>query len=250
MKIPFNPIDRSKEAESLVMQDERRLYHKFRGAPYYGGIATADAVGCSFLCAYCWNYSRNKNPSRFGRFYSPEEIADKLLAIGRRRSFRLFRITGSEPILGERSLNHLIKVIDTILDADPRAKFILETNGLMPGYKEALARRLRFSRILVRISLKGVDPGTFEKISGAGKEFFGYPLAALKNLEEKGVCTWPALMADLFSKAQIEKLKRVLRESGIHSRLELEGLEGYPFVLANLKRRGIFFHKDCGNGVP
>ena len=239
MNIPFDPIQRSIETEQVVMRGKKRLYHKFRAAPYYGGIATADAIGCSFLCAFCWNYKRNENPGRFGRLYSPEDVAENLIKIGRRRSFSLFRITGSEPVLGESSFNHLFKVIEIIINAEPHSKFILETNGLMLGYKEGLAQRLNFPQLLVRIALKGVDPGSFEKISGAKKEFFHYPLQALKILEKLGVKAWPALMEDLFSNPQIEKLKHSLQEFGIESELELEYLERYPFVLENLKQRGL-----------
>jgi uncharacterized Fe-S cluster-containing radical SAM superfamily protein len=244
MNFPFDALQRSEETECLVMSGEKRLYHKFRAAPYYGGIATADAVGCSFLCAYCWNYGRNEDPARFGRFFSPEEVTDQLLEIARRRSFRLFRVTGSEPVLGETSFHHLIKVIALVLEAEPRSNFVLETNGLMLGYKKELAEKLNFPRLLVRTAIKGVNPESFEKITGAGKEFFGYPLLALRFLEERGVRAWPALMEDLFSKLQIGDLKKTLREHGIHADLELESLEGYPFVLENLKRRGIPIQKD------
>jgi len=244
LNIPFDALQRSEETERLVMRGEKRLYYKFRAAPYYGGIATADAVGCSFLCAYCWNYGRNEDPIRFGRFFSPEDVADKLLEIARRRSFSLFRVTGSEPILGEASFEHLIKVIEIILNAEPRSKFVLETNGLTLGYKEELAQRLRFSRLLVRIAVKGVNPESFEKITGARKEFFRYSLLALRTLEQLGARAWPALMEDLFSKSQIEELKKTLREHRINSDLELESLEGYPFVLENMKRRGIFLQND------
>jgi uncharacterized Fe-S cluster-containing radical SAM superfamily protein len=244
LNIPFDALQRSEETERLVMRGKKRLYYKYRAAPYYGGIATADAVGCSLLCAYCWNYGRNEDPIRFGRFFSPEDVADKLLEIARRRSFSLFRVTGSEPILGEASFEHLIKVIEIILNAEPRSNFVLETNGLMLGYKEELAQRLRFSRLLVRIAVKGVHPESFEKITGARKEFFRYPLLALRTLEQLGARAWPALMEDLFSKSQIEELKKTLGEYRINSDLELESLEGYPFVLENMKRRGIFLQND------
>ena len=225
------------------MNGKKRLYSKYRAAPYYGGIATADAVGCSFLCAYCWNYSRNEDPTRFGRFFSPENVAFKLLEIARKRSFSLFRVTGSEPILGETSFNHLIDVIELILDAQPGSNFILETNGLMLGYKKELARRLNLPRVLVRIAIKGVNPESFEKISGAERRFFRYPLFALRALEQMGVKAWPALMEDLFSELQIGDLKKTLRDQGINSNLELERMEAYPFVLENLKRRGIFYDR-------
>lgn len=239
LSLPFDPVRRSEEAEKLVMKGESRRYLKFRAAPYYGGIATADAVGCSFLCAYCWNYGRNENPSRLGNFYSPEEVADKLLDISRRRHFHLFRITGSEPILGKASFRHLVKVVQIVLQASPQANFILETNGLMLGYREDFADQLNFRNLLVRIAIKGVDPASFERISGAQRDFFIYPLLSLKKLETQGVRAWPAVMEDLFSQAEINKLKKTLRENEIRAELELERLEPYPFVLENLKKRGL-----------
>lgn len=239
LNIPFDALRRSEETESLVMNGKKRLYQKFRAAPYYGGIATADAIGCSFLCAYCWHYGRNEDPSRFRRFFSPSEVANNLLAIARRHAFNLFRVTGSEPLLGEASFEHLLEIIEMILTAEPQANFILETNGLILGYQEEFARRLRFGRLSVRVAIKGFNQASFEKISGARKEFFRYPFVALKNLERNGVRVWPALMEDLFTDTETNELKKTLREYDIHSDLELERLEGYPFVLENMKRRGI-----------
>ncbi len=87
---PFDPVERAEEVELLVLKDGKRLYYRFRAAPYYGGIATADAIGCSFLCAYCWNYFRNLNPARFNKFYSSQQVASNLLNIARRIAFYLF----------------------------------------------------------------------------------------------------------------------------------------------------------------
>lgn len=239
LSLPLDPIRRSEEAEKLVMRGESRSYYKFRAAPYYGGIATADAIGCSFLCAYCWNYGRNENPARFGNFYSPEDVGDKLLEISRRRHLHLFRITGSEPILGEASFQHLLKVIEIIFQEFPHAKFILETNGLMLGYREDFAEQLKFRNLLIRIAIKGVDPGSFEKIAGVRREFFTYPLLALKNLARRGIRAWPAVVEDLFSEEEINELRKTLRENEIIAELELECLEPYPFVLENMKKRGL-----------
>jgi uncharacterized Fe-S cluster-containing radical SAM superfamily protein len=246
ISLPFDPIQRSAEAERLVMQGRRRLYHKFRAAPYYGGIATADAIGCSFLCAYCWNYGRNVNPGRSGNGYSAEEVADKLLAISRSRNFHRFRITGSEPILGEASFEHLIEVIEIVVQKSPHSRFILETNGLLLGYREDLAERLTSRNIMVRIAIKGSDPASFEHITGARREFFTYPLLAVQNLERRGLRVWPALMQDLFSEAEIDSLKKILQENGVQSELELECLEAYPFVLENLRKRGVILKRDGG----
>ncbi|KUK23790.1 MAG: Radical SAM domain protein, partial [Thermotoga sp. 47_83] len=90
----FDPVQRAMEMESLVMNGEKRKYYRFRYSLYYGGIVTADTVGCEFLCAYCWNYFRNLRPKRAGDFLSPEEVAERLLEISKKRKCDLFRISG------------------------------------------------------------------------------------------------------------------------------------------------------------
>lgn len=240
---PFDPLQRSKDIENLVMKGEKRLYHRFRPAPYYGGIATADAIGCSFLCAYCWSYFKNLNPGRFDKFYSPQQVASNLLNIARRKSFNLFRVTGSEPILGEASLEHLIEVIKAIFHEKHHSIFILETNGFYLGYQVNFIKRLKFENLWIRISLKGVNENSFEQITGAKKEFFRYPLVALKELGNLGLKAWPAVMRDLFTENDITQLKRLLAENDIKARIEEEFLEEYPFVFENMKKRNVWIVK-------
>jgi len=239
LTLPFDAVERSKEAESVVMRGEKRLYHRFRPAPYYGGIATADAVGCSFLCAYCWNYYRNLNPSRFKNFYSPQEVASRLLNIAQKKSFNLFRITGAEPILGEKSIEHLIEVLNIIFQNKPRSVFILETNGFFLGYQVDLNQKLKYRNLRIRICLKGADERSFELITGTRREFFKYPLKALKELEGEGIRAWPALMRDLFLPDEIGQLEKLLDEYKIKAELELETLEDYPFVIENMRKRKV-----------
>lgn len=239
LNFPFDPVRRAEESEHLVMKDGKRLYHRFRAAPYYGGIATADAIGCTFLCAYCWNYYRNLNPARFNRFYSPQQVASNLLNIARRKSFHLLRITGSEPILGEASLEHLIEVLKIIFHEKPSSVFILESNGFFLGYRIDLIERLKFRNLWIRISLKGVNENFFELITGARREFFQYPLIALKELEKEGIKAWPAVMRDLFTDDEIAQLEKLLEEYRIKAQLEQEILEEYPFVIENMKKRNV-----------
>ena len=46
----FDPLERASQIEALVMKDNARKYYRFRYARFYGGICTADAVGCNLLC--------------------------------------------------------------------------------------------------------------------------------------------------------------------------------------------------------
>jgi uncharacterized Fe-S cluster-containing radical SAM superfamily protein len=240
MDFPFNPIERSEEVEKLVTKDSKRSYYRFRSAPYYGGIATADAVGCSFLCAYCWNYNRNLHPERFREFYSPQQVASKLLYIANKKSHRLFRISGAEPVLGERTFLHLIEVLRLILQNKTDSLFILETNGFFLGRRLDLLKNLKpYPNLRIRICLKGTDEDSFEKITGAKKKFFRYPIMALRELLKLEVRAWPALMGDIFSRDDIDRLEKTLKEQDIHVDLELELLESYPFVLDNMRKRKI-----------
>jgi len=239
LNFPFDPVERAEKVERLVMKDGKRLYYRFRAAPYYGGIATADAIGCSFLCAYCWNYFRNLNPARFNKLYSAQEVAENLLKIARKRSFRLFRITGSEPLLGEASLEHLLGVLKVLFQEKPQSVFILETNGFFLGCRKDLIKKLIFKNLWIRISLKGVDEDSFELVAGARREYFRYPLVALRELEKERMKAWPAVMRDLFTDEEIGRLEKVLEEYGIGARLEEEGLEEYPFVTENMKKRKV-----------
>ncbi len=245
LKLPFNPIKRASKVEKIVMKENSRLYYKFRPAPYYGGIATADAIGCSFLCAYCWNYNRNLNPERFGKFYSPEAVSSNLLRIADKKSFSLFRITGSEPILGEVSFKHLIEVIKEIFKKKAWSKFVIETNGLILGHRNDLIKYLKFPNLRVRVAIKGVDEKSFESITGAKKDFFLYPIKAVKELQKGNIKAWPAVMKDLFKDSEIESLKDILKKEGIKGDIELEKLERYPFVLDNMKKREVTLRRYC-----
>ena len=230
---------RAAEMEQAVMRGGARLYHRFRAAPYYGGIATADSVGCNFLCAYCWSYQRNLDPGHAGALYPPEKAAAELLRIAEGRGLNLFRVTGSEPILGEESLKHLLTVMDFVLRESPRSTFILETNGFMLGAKGEFCGRLKRPNLRVRVSLKGTDPASFERLSGARREFFRYPLDGLKRLQDMGLDAWPAIMSELFTRPDMQNLRNTLRDHGLTSPLEDESLERYPSVMENLKKRGI-----------
>ena len=237
--MPFDPVERSQAAEEACMRSAARRYHRFRAAKYYGGIVTADAVGCSFLCAFCWNYRRNADPGRCGSFFSPQQVVERMAALAHRSGYRLFRITGSEPVLGERSLEHLMAVIAGIRARIPEAEFVLETNGLILGFRPDSAERIPAEGVAVRVAIKGTDEGSFERITGARKEFFDYPFRAILCLERRGIHVWPAVMGDMHTREELRSLRHHMQTIGIRSPLETETLERYPSVVENLALRGI-----------
>ncbi len=125
----YDPIRRSKEVERLVMRGNRRAYYRFRSSKHYGGIVTADTIGCVLECAFCWNRLKNTSVSAVrGEFCTAAKVVAKLKAESSHSGYDPFRVSGGEPILGERSAKHLGQV----LSAFPR-RFVVETNGIMIG---------------------------------------------------------------------------------------------------------------------
>lgn len=240
--LPFNSLKRALEADNFVVKQRKRKYYRFRPAPFYGGLATADAVGCCFVCAYCWNLARNLYPEGAGDFYSGEKVARILLNIARKKGFKQVRISGAEPILGPNSWQHLIVILEIIKKEAPTMRFILETNGFILGYEENMARELaRFENLLIRVSLKAINPQRFERITGAEGEFYFYPLQALINLHQAGARFWLAIMSEFFSAEDKQKLRDFLRQNHLSLEIEEEELLLYPCIEENLKKRGFKF---------
>ncbi|RLI77860.1 radical SAM protein, partial [Archaeoglobales archaeon] len=71
---------------------------------------------------------------------------------------------------------------------------------------------------------------------GARGKFFKYQLRALEALAERSIPFWVAVMYDIFGEEGVNTLRRNLP---VPCRIEYEYLEKYPFVLENLRRRGI-----------
>lgn len=216
----IDPIELSVQVRNQVCKNGERKYYRFRKTKFYGGCATADCLGCNLRCVYCWAQKKVWNPNKFGEFYTSKEISQKLLNM----KMSLIRISGGEPTL---SKNHLLNIISLI---PKNFLFILETNGVLLDeyYIKDLSQ---FENLYVRVSLKGVDEVTFEKITGANGKYFNNQMNALKLLNKYKVKSRAAVLINLFTDDQIQNL-------GI-SNLEFEHLIEYPFVIKRLKKRGI-----------
>jgi uncharacterized Fe-S cluster-containing radical SAM superfamily protein len=233
-----NPLELAEKVEKVVSSGEKRKYYRFRPAPYYGGIATADCVGCCLKCLFCWSWHIIIQPEKVGRFYSPGEVARNLVSIARKKGFQQVRISGNEPTLHR---SHLLSVLQLI---PKEIHFILETNGILIGHDPSYGRDLsRFSNLYVRVSLKGACPDDFTRLTQAETEGFDLQLKALENLVEEGVNCFPAVMSNFSSKEEIEKLRQRLKDiRPDFYDFEEEELILYPFVEENLKKADLPYH--------
>ncbi|MEM5773079.1 MAG: radical SAM protein [Candidatus Aenigmatarchaeota archaeon] len=208
-----------------------RKYYRFRPAKFYGGIASADCVGCNLRCVYCWSNDLARE-GKIGKFYSPEEVASKLKEIAKKFGFKQARITGNEPTI---SREHLISVLEEI---PKNLTFILETNGILLGADESYVKDLKkFENLYVRISLKGCDEVDFSRLTGAKPEEFKLQLQALEYCLANDIPCHPAILIDLVDKNKISSLKKKLREidDSLPEKIEFESLIVYPHVSKRLK---------------
>lgn len=226
----------SKAIEKIVTKSSAegplRKYYRFRPARFYGGIATADAVGCNLNCAFCWVREPRLKPKKYGEFYSPKDVAEKLERIAAHKGFTKVRVSGTEPTIGRE---HLVELINAL---DERLLFILETNGILIGHDEGYAREFAGKNVLVRVALKGATNEEFALLTGAKAEFFDYQIKALENLENASASYHPAIMT--FSRNTDDLRKRLEKISpGLSEELEFEGLMLFPHVKRELEKRGI-----------
>lgn len=231
----IDALDHAEKLKELVASGEKRKYYRFRPAAFYGGIATADCVGCCLRCLFCWSWHIVVQPEKVGRFYSPEEVVRNLTSIVRKKGFHQIRISGNEPTLHR---SHLLRVLELI----PREiHFILETNGILIGHDPSYAKDLSiFPNLYVRVSLKGASPEDFTRLTMAKPEGFEWQLKALENLVEAGVDCFPAVMADFSSPEEIDRLRQRLKEirPDFHE-FEEEELILYPFVVDHIQKAGL-----------
>ena len=237
----IDPLVLAERVREIAGSGEKRRYYRFRPAPFYGGIATADCVGCCLKCLFCWSWHIMVQPEKTGRFYSPEEVVRNLVSILRKKGFHQVRISGNEPTLHR---SHLLQVLQLI---PHEIHFILETNGILIGHDPSYAKDLsRFPNLYVRVSLKGACPEDFSRLTGTRPEGFTLQLKALENLLEKGVDCFPAVMANFSSQEEKRKLSQKLREiRPDFANFEEEELILYPFVMDHLQKAGLKWTGGC-----
>lgn len=232
--------------ERLVTRESaegmKRKYYRFRRARWYGGIVTADCVGCGLLCRFCWvsDYALY-HPSKAGKFYNAETVANIMQQIARKTGLRQLRLSGGEPTIGKKHLLKLLELLDR-----KGFRFILETNGIPIAYDENYASQLsKFPFVHVRVSLKGCNENDFERLTGAEPEGFQLQLKAFEKLVRQGVSCHASVMASFSTRESLQEL--VERISVINQQLaediEVEELILYPHVKEKIRKHGLTYRK-------
>ena len=227
----YDPLELSKKTESIVVNGDVEKYYRFRATGFYGGIATADTVGCNLRCKFCWSGNSIWNAKNTGEFYSPEHVANNLQKIAIKKGYNQMRISGGEPTIGRKHLIALLKNIES------RFLFILETNGILLGADKAYVNELSaFNNIHVRVCLKGSDSEEFSMLTGA-KKGFEYQIKALENLKDNNMSFNIALVS-IKKNNQVFFDQLIDRDLG-RQMIEVEEIILYPKVRKRLEKEGI-----------
>ncbi|UCH21672.1 MAG: radical SAM protein [Deltaproteobacteria bacterium] len=231
----FDPIQIAENTAKIVTRGDKRKYYRFRPARFYGGIATADCVGCCLRCIFCWSWREVVNSRACGHFYTPKDVAGRITRIARKKHFQKVRLSGNEPTIARE---HLLNVLGLIpFDI----YFILETNGILIGQDKTYAQDLaRFENLYVRVSIKGTTREEFSDLTGADPAGFDLQLKALENLHREGVKVHPAAMVGFSPDENIRALQTQL--SDIHpsfKNMEIEELVLYGDVEKRLRHANL-----------
>lgn len=249
----YDSLERHEAVEKLITRDregvQERKYWRFRIDRWYGGIVTADAVGCGLICKYCWVSDVVMfKPAVVGEFYSPETVAETLADMAEKRGLTQLRVSGGEPTIGKR---HLLQLLSNL--EEWQLSFILETNGILIGYDIDYAKDLaKYPFLHVRVSLKGCNEKEFKMLTDAKPNGFRLQLKAIENLVKAGVECHSAVMTSF---SQENSLKQLAQQLGSISQrfthnLETEELILYPKVRRKVLQYGLkWFRAYTPNGI-
>ena len=227
----YDPIELTKKTKNIVLENNKKKYYRFRPTRFYGGIATADTVGCNLRCSFCWSGESVWNSKDVGTFYSPDEVANILNDIARKNGFTQVRVSGGEPTIGKE---HLINLLDNI---DKSILFILETNGILLGIDKKYVEDLsKFSNLHIRVCIKGCNSEEFTWITSA-KRGFELQLKSLEFLRDEKMKFNIAIVSIKSNKDEL--LNKLIEMDLSKIMIEQESIVLYPGVKKRLEDAGI-----------
>jgi len=231
----YDPLELSKKIEKIVIENNLKKYYRFRPTGFYGGIATADTVGCNLRCKFCWSSNSVWNTTNTGEFHSAEEVANTLQNIADKKGYHQLRISGGEPTIGKQ---HLINVLENIKTT---YAFILETNGILLGYDKKYVEDLSvFDNLHVRVCLKGLDSEEFSLFTGAEKGF-EYQLKALQYLRDKQM-NFNIAFVSMHQEKKQDFFQRLIEMNLDKVMIEEEEIKLYPMVRKRLQKEKLLHY--------
>ncbi|HDI02235.1 MAG TPA: radical SAM protein [Ignisphaera sp.] len=243
--IPYDVVEVTQATKAIVCRDigdvEYRKYTDFYVAGVYRGIVTGCLVGCNLRCFFCWSPPSRDFPERYGEFYSPKQVVEYMEYLGKRYGIKKARLSCGEPTI---CWNHLLEVIKLIEESKWFELFILETNGIVIGLNPSLVKDLtRFTKLYVRISLKGGFRKGFEWRTGARGEALDLQYRAIEALRDSGIRFHVAAMTDPRIMSLEERREIIKRLWSIDPRLALsleeEVIDPYRTTIKRLEYAGI-----------
>jgi len=234
----YDPIALTRAAERVVVRGNKRKYARLaRPLRFYGGITSAQEVGCNLRCKFCFSDKPVRRPHTTGRFYSPQQVFNALTKEADRHGHKLISASASEGTLGQEHLFELLELVD-----DSKYIFVLETNGMTLGHDRDFALALaRFKNLHVRVSIKGSNKKEYNLLTGAISDSYDLPFKALDYLIDAGVSCNACVMVSFSSKSDIEGVKEKLSGvwPGLLKSLELENITLFPKVAERLSNAGM-----------
>lgn len=230
----YSVAEAAAHLEKVVADGDRKKYYRFRPAPFYGGIATADCVGCPLKCVFCWSGFPRDHPDKAGKWYTSKQVFSQLRKIAQKKGYSQLRVSGNEPTVGREHLMNLLEKVDKT-----SYQFVLETSGvLIDDHYAALLSQ--FEHVHVRVSLKGSCEAEFAVLTGYPPEEFRRQLRALKALTDQNVSCHPAVMVSFSQPENVKELKERLAAILPDFYLEEEHVMLYPLVKKRLREAGLF----------
>lgn len=233
---PFNPLTLAEETKQIVGHNLSRKYTNFYCTGVYGGISTGYLCGCCLRCIFCWVSLSRDFPFKFGKFYTPKEVVNRLIFNARKKRINKLRISGGEPTICKE---HLLEVLNLVNKTN--YFFILETNGILLGNDKEFVKALKkYNNLYVRVSLKAGTPEGFQKRTGTQGKFYELPYLALKYLEEAGIYFRAAAMSDprLMPRQERKQMIEKLNQIGYNNYLEEEICDPYNTSVLRLNKAG------------
>lgn len=233
---PFDPLLLAEETQKIVCLNISRKYTSFYCTGVYGGISTGYLCGCCLRCIFCWVSLSRDFPFKYGKFYTPQEVVNRLISNAKKKRIDKLRISGGEPTICKE---HLLEVLNLINETS--YFFILETNGILLGHDIEFVKELKkYNNLYVRVSLKAGTPEGFQIRTGAQRKFYELPYRALQYLREAGIYFRAASMSDprLMPKEERKRMIKKLDQIGYHDYLEEEICDPYDTSILRLNKAG------------